>query len=79
MAAIAAVKVANDAAAITTMMDSSHAGNLFGDGGVGESNADDIESKIVDFAASIDIDEEGVNVGVGAGGDISNSDNRGDI
>ena len=71
---IAAVEAANNAAAATTMMDSSHAGDLFGGGGGGESNADDIESEIVDFAASIDIDEEGV----GGGGDISAGDDCND-
>jgi hypothetical protein len=77
-AAIAAVEAANAAAAATTMIDS-HAGNLFGGGGGGESNSEDIESAIVDFAESIDIDEEGVNVGVGTGGNISDGNNRGNI
>ena len=82
-AAIAAVATANDATAATNMMDC-HAGDLFSGGG-GEETAieavnEAINVAINDYAATFDIDEEGVNIYVGDrdGGKIGDGDGRGD-
>ena len=61
--AIAAVEVANHAAAASTMMDS-HAARLFGGGRGGEYDAEAVNAAIYDFAASTDADDEGVAMGV---------------
>ena len=68
--AIAAVAAVNDTADDTHMMDS-HAGDLFSGGVGGETDVlainDAINVAINDFVATIDIDQEGVNIDVGEG------------